>query len=517
MSAKRIFQSKSLCVLASLALAAGLLALSLVLLVGPAQAGPTDREGTSTYIESPPRDAAPDLGAYEFVNTPVFTDVAPSLGLDVSSSMAGVAWGDLDGDGWLDLVIGDGSLFTSTLGSSFSDASAAAGLNNLGGVAWGDYDNDGDLDLLSHQRKVYRQNSLPFTKVWDDDTGGQVSLTWIDYDLDGDLDVYAGGRLYRNDGGDTFTNVTNSAGLSEDGYLTSVGGDYDDDGDLDLYLTCNGCPNLLYRNNGDGTFSDVTGATGVGDAGSGHGAAWGDYDNDGDFDLFVANNNGEYSVLYRNNGDGTFQDVSAAAGLHDRLGFATGANWLDYNLDGWLDIFVVNRDDNNRLYRNNGDGTFTDVGPAAGVADPRDSDGSTVGDFDNDGDPDIYVVSGIGGTGTPNFLYRNNTNPGAGGPHWLKVKLEGVLSNRSAIGARVQVCGGGLTQTRQLAGSTGYMSQDALEALFGLGTYTDTASVEVTWPSGLVDMLTGVAVDQLITIIESTPFKIYLPLALCNS
>ena len=238
--------------------------------------------------------------------------------------------------------------------------------------------------------------------------------------------------------------------------------------------------------------------------GSGHGAAWGDYDNDGDLDLFIANNNNEYNVLYRNNGDGTFTDVSAAAGLHNRLGFGTGANWLDYDLDGWLDIFVVHRDDENALYHNNGDGTFTEVGPASGMADAGDSDGSAVGDYDNDGDPDVYVVSGIWGSGTPNLLYRNNTDPGPGGPHWLKVKLVGVVSNHSGIGARVRVYAGGQMQTRQLAGSSGYMSQDALEALFGLGANAGPVSVEVTWPSGMVDTLDDVAVDQALVVVEST-------------
>jgi hypothetical protein len=329
-------------------------------------------------------------------------------------------------------------------------------------------------------------------------------MSWADTDLDGDLDAYAGGRLYRNDGGDVFTDVTAAAGLNTgDCPWSAVWADYDADGAPDLYLTNNCGPSRLYRNKGDGTFEDVTATADVGNGGSGHGAAWGDYDNDGDFDLFVANNNGQYSVLYRNNGDGTFSDVTATAGLQDRTGNATGCNWLDYNLDGWLDLFVVNRNDQNRLYHNNGDGTFTDAAPGAGVADRRDSDGSAVGDYDNDGDPDIFVVSGIAGTGTPDFLFRNNLPPGSA--HWLKVKLLGSRSNRAGIGARVRLYGAGPLQTRQLAGSTGYMSQDALEALFGLGTYTGTLTIEVAWPSGTVDTVTGVAVDQTITVGESTP------------
>jgi enediyne biosynthesis protein E4 len=455
-----------------------------------------------------PQNAGYDMGAYEFTGTPVmaaFTDVAAAVGLNVSSGEHGAAWGDLDGDGWLDLAIGDGSLFTSTQGTAFHDASAAAGLDpidNHGGVAWGDYDNDGQLDLLSSWQKIYRQNSLPFTKVWDGGGGGS-SLAWVDYDLDGDLDVFSGGRLLRNDGGDTFVDVTGTAGLGADG-IASAWADYDGDSDPDLYLTCNGCPNWLFANNGDGTFTDVTAVAGVGDGGSGHGAAWGDYDNDGDLDLLIANNNDEYNTLYRNEGDGTFADVSSAAGVQNRLGVGTGINWLDYDLDGWLDFIVVHRDAENGLYRNNGDGTFSEVGPASGMADPTDSDGSAVADYDNDGDPDVFVVSGIWRSGTPNYLYRNNTDPGPGGPHWLKVKLAGVVSNQAGIGARVRVYAGGQMQTRQIAGSSGYLSQDALEALFGLGSSAGPVSVEVAWPSGVVDTLEGVAVDQALVAVEST-------------
>ena len=454
-------------------------------------------------VNNPDQQSTILPGAFSIV-TPLFHDVAPAVGLDASSGEHGAAWGDWNGDGWLDLAIGNGSLYANAAGAAFTDMTASAGLDsvgNYGGVAWGDYDDDGDLDLLSSWRKVYRnEGALPFSKVWD---GGaqQTTVAWVDTDVDGDLDAYAGGRLYRNDGNDTFVDVTNGAGLSTAGWLlASAWADYDDDGDPDLYLTNNGGPNRLYRNNGDGTFADVSDAAGVADSGSGHGAAWGDYDNDGDFDLFVANNNGQFSTLYRNNGDGTFEDVSAAAGLHDRHGNATGANWLDYDLDGRLDLFVVNRDDQNRLYHNNGDGTFTDVAPGAGVADRRDSDGSTIGDYDNDGDPDIFVVSGIWGQGTPNFLFRNGT--GAGSAHWLKVRLQGVISNRTGIGARVRVYAGGLMLTRQIAGSTGYMSQDAPEALFGLGSVAGPVVVEVTWPSGIVQTLPEQSVDQALLVQE---------------
>jgi len=458
-------------------------------------------------VTNPDQQAGTLEDAFEIV-APLFTDVASSVGLYHGSDEHGAAWGDLDGDGWLDLAIGDGSLFTNTAGS-FSNATIAAGLDHTWqarGIVWGDYDNDGDLDLLSSWRKVYQQDGLPFTEVWDGD-GDQRPLAWVDYDLDGDLDVYASDRLYRNEGGDTFTDVTVGAGLSDTGVLmTSVWADYDDDGAPDLYLTCDNCENQLYHNNGDGTFSDVTVNAGVGDTGSGRGAAWGDYDNDGDFDLFVANSDDQYGRLYRNGGDGIFDDVSAAAGLHDSPRSAMSVNWLDYDLDGWLDLFVVNQGDQNRLYRNNGDGTFTDVGPGAGVAVRFHGESSAVSDYDNDGDPDIYVTGGAAWESN-DVLFQNGIDPGAGGPHWLKVKLVGTLSNHSAIGAIVRIYGAGPVQMRQFAGSSSYMSQDAPEALFGLGIYTGTVTAEVAWPSGVVDTLTGtVSVDQSITVTESTPY-----------
>lgn len=458
-------------------------------------------------LTNPDGQSAALTAAFAIV-TPYFTNVAPALGVDVSSGENGAAWGDLDGDGWLDLTIGNGTLFTNTAGTAFVDATAVSGLDPIdqwGGAAWGDYDNDSKVDLLSSWRKIYRQNSLPFTKVLDENSV-QRSLAWVDYDLDGSLDAYTGLHLYHYDGGSAFTDVTAVAGLTLNesmSWMASVWADYDNDGDPDLYLTCNGCPNKLYRNNGDGTFNDVTATAGVGDSGSGHGAAWGDYDNDGDFDLFVANNNWEYNVLYRNNGNGTFQNVSGMAGFQGEPGLNTGASWLDYNLDGRLDLFVVNRDAENRLYRNNGNGTFTDYRLASGANDNRDSDSSTVGDYDNDGDPDIYVTSGIWGGGTPNFLFRNDMNTGS---HWLKVKLVGTLSNQSGIGAVVRVYGAGPMQMRQWAGSNGYLSQDALEAIFGLGAFAGNVTVEVIWPSGVVDTIPNVATNQLLVVTESTPY-----------
>ena len=225
-----------------------------------------------------------------------------------------------------------------------------------------------------------------------------------------------------------FSDVTDIAGVSCTGYSNGVAwGDYDNDGDLDLYVANLSEANVLYRNNGDGTFTDVTSEAGVGCTGYSRGVAWGDYDNDGDLDLYVANSDGA-NVLYRNNGDGTFTDVTDEAGV-GCTGSSRGVAWGDYDNDGDLDLYVANFYEANVLYRNNGDGTFTMVG--AGVGCTGSSKGVAWGDYDNDGDLDLYVAN----WDEANVLYRNNGNLN----HWLQIRLHGTISNRSAIGTKVKV------------------------------------------------------------------------------
>jgi parallel beta-helix repeat protein len=464
---------------------------------------PTAMLGARTVTVTNPDGQSASRPVALTVVAPFFSDVAAAAGLRNSSGEHGAAWGDWNRDGWLDLAVGRGMLFTNQTGV-FTDTTAAAGLDAIsdhGGVGWGDYDNDGKPDLLSSWGKVYRNpGSLPFAKVQDgvDWTGS----SWVDFDRDGKLDYYAAGRLFRNTGSG-FTDVTAAAGLAGLKPSASVWADTNNDLFPDVYFICNGCPSRLFRNNGNGTFTDISAPARVGGTTSAHGAAWGDYDNDGDLDLFVANNNWEYNLLYRNEGGAFFTEVAAMMGLRHAQGNATGCNWLDYNLDGRLDLFVVGRDSINRLFRNDRT-TFTEVTLASGVGDSRDSDGSAVGDFDNDGDPDIYVVSGIWGRGTPDFLFRNNLTHSGSPPAWLKVRLQGTLSNAQGIGARVRLVAGGLEQVRQIAGSTGYLSQDAPEALFGLGGYTGPVAVEIRWPSGRVETRMGIAPNQAITVTEPT-------------
>ena len=225
-----------------------------------------------------------------------------------------------------------------------------------------------------------------------------------------------------------FSDVTDIAGVGCTGSSRGVAwGDYDNDGDLDLYVANYNEANVLYRNNGDGTFTDVTSEAGVGCISHSYGVAWGDYDNDGDLDLYVANYGA--NVLYRNNGDGTFTDVTSEAGV-SCTGSSLGVAWGDYDNDGDLDLYVANHYEANVLYKNNGDGTFTDVTGAAGVGCTGSSYGVAWGDYDNDGHLDLYVANN-----GANVLYRNNGNLN----HWLQIRLHGTISNRSAIGTKVKV------------------------------------------------------------------------------
>ncbi len=481
----------------------------------PVGAPPNDIEGT-------PRDAIPDMGAYEFTGTPaspVFDGVAAAASVDDMGDGLGVAWGDYDGNGFVDLYVAQGGmiggetdiLYANQGNGTFVNASGPAGMGDAGatfGATWGDYDNDGDLDLYVTR---YNQSNLLYANNGDgtftevsaaagvDNAGDSTSAAWVDYDIDGLLDLFVVGEwsanaLYRNNGDGTFSDVATAAGLADGGWQREEGvawGDYNNDGMPDLYIANDG-PNPLYRNNGDGTFTEVGGLSGVADPRFSRGAAWGDFDNDGDLDLYVTNYLDE-SALYRNDG-GTFTDVSAAAGVNDPGG-GIGVTLGDYDNDGYLDIFIVNSGPN-ALYLNNGDGTFTQH---PGLTHDGNAHGVASADYDNDGDLDVYVTNRE--DGNPNLLYRNRGNAN----HWLHVRLVGSHSNADGIGARVRVVSGGMSQIREVNGGSGFASQDSLPAEFGLGTQGNTVTLEVTWPSGVVDTLTGIAVDQVVTVTESTP------------
>jgi len=418
----------------------------------------------------------------------------------------GTAWGDYNGDGFMDLYLANSGTANRLLegdgAGNFTDVTASP-LGDTGagrGVAWADYDNDGDLDLYlcntsGGANKLFENQGGSFTDVTSGplgDMGNSEGVAWGDFDGNGYVDLYivntgASNRLLLNAGGAGFTDAT-SAPLGDTGSGYGVAtGDYDNDGDLDIYVVNSGA-NKLFENQGSGVFTDATSGL-LADAGDGRGAAWGDYDNDEDLDLFITNHGA--NVLLRNDG-GTFTDVTAGALGNVEDGY--GAAWADYDNDGDLDLFFANSTGENKIMRNGGGDTFQNI-----TVEPIDASisakGAAWGDYDNDGLSDLYVAN----SGGANYLYHNEYQQRLG---WLKVRLVGAYSNASGIGARIRVVAGGEVQTREISGGSGYCSQNSLIAGFGLDDLGTVDSVQVIWPSGIVTDTTLVAADQLIVIEE---------------
>ncbi|MCR4293571.1 MAG: CRTAC1 family protein [Candidatus Kuenenia sp.] len=480
-----------------------------------------------------------------------FTDVAQTTNVNNNSPGMGAAWADYNNDGYLDLYVsnygGANMLYKNNGNGVFSNVSADAGVDDFGngaGIAWGDCDNDGypDLYLVNDVGAGYGAENFLYKNNGDGtfaDIAGTAGVTsvgyglcvsWADYDGDGLLDFYLtnnvhtifcygqSNKLFRNKGSNLFEDVTESAGVGEMGNSMGVSWcDYDNDGDQDFivinfaspYLSSpEDNPSVLYRNNGDGTFNDVSSIAGINHLDGGHSGIWGDYDNDGDMDLFITNNSTTISqsppvstsgknVLYRNNNDGTFTEVTDAAGLG---GVATSieATWVDYDNDGNLDLHVVNggiqRDEASNLYRNNGDGTFADVAETAGVLNTGNGEGAAWGDYDNDGFMDLYVVN----YKETNRLYHNNGNDN----HWIIIKTIGTTNNRAGIGARIEITTDSGSQIREVDGGSGFCSQDSLWVHFGLGSDDSITTLKITWPNGKTRTLTGIESNQTLEITE---------------
>jgi hypothetical protein len=558
----------------------------------------------------------------------------------------GITAADYDDDGFHDLFVPDGvesRLLRNRRDGSFEDVTAAAGLSGLSGASVGlfaDYDNDGHKDLFVS--RTFEPNQLFHANgdgSFEDVTAGSglgadcctTVASWADYDLDGDLDLYVGryldprttvpttfyarngepNRLYRNDGDGRFTDVTAQAGVGEPGLcLGTVFGDYDDDGDPDLYVVNDFGRKTLYRNEGaDGSgvvrFTDVTVETGTLAYGAGMSASFADYDNDGDLDLYVAHirteeawfaarptlwrfvsNNlrqwvwpqdvGLFRQIYRQSGndflgvlqqmssgntllrnrrvrsaDGAgeevvFEDVSAAAGANP-FGWFWGSSFADFDNDGWQDLYSANgwvynergtetelrflnavvgqqraykqgeffdpaffdgRSwhgwERNRHLRNLGDGTFHEIGRAAGTDLLLNSRGIAVADFFNRGALDIAVAAST----DRHALLRNETGTRR---HWLELELQGGAgrlpkgTNRDAVGVRVTLKAGGLTQVREVVLGDGYGSQNALRLHFGLGDSERVEELTLRWPvSGEIQSFQDFPADRILTVVEGS-------------
>lgn len=470
---------------------------------------------------------------------------------------SGCAWLDYDGDGDPDALLLSGKDFpghptgrrqTMALyrneGGRFTDVTAAAGLSDpiyAMGVTVGDYDGDGDPDLYVTAlgpNRLYRNEGGRFLDVARalgvDDGGFGTSATWLDYDKDGDLDLFvlnyvqwtpetdlfctldgtnksyctpesyegASPRLYRNDGS-RFTDVTVRAGVHDPTAkgLGVVVLDYDADGNEDIFVANDTQPNFLFRNRGDGTFEERGMIAGIafdesGRARGAMGVDAGDYDHCGRPSLVIGNFSNEMLSLYHNEGRGFFIDAAATSGVgrQSLLTLAFGTLFADFDLDGHLDIFVANGHVETdiqkvqrqvsyaqppHLFRNLGDGRFEDVAPAAGdLATPLVARGAAVADYDGDGDLDLLVNTVRGRA----RLYRNE-GPAKGRP--LRVRLEGGAgSNRDGYGAEVRVVAAGLAQTAWARAAHSYCSQSESVLTFGIPERAGAAEVEVRWPSG---------------------------------
>jgi len=472
-----------------------------------------------------PAGSAPTSHLYKNNRDGTFTDVTERSGIARTGWQTGVCVGDYDNDGWDDLFCcfwGHNILFHNNADGTFTDVTQKSGLYEER-VRWGsgctffDYDRDGHLDL-------FVCNYIKLDPAQTPSASDPASCQWKGIPvmcgprgLPGDTNV-----LFRNNGDGTFTDVSQKAGILKPGprySITAVSCDFDNDGWPDIYVAVDSEPSILFRNNHDGTFTDIAVMAGCAYSENGHeqagmGVAIADYDCDGWFDIFKTNFADDTCNLYRNNGDGTFNDVTFASGIGINNQYvAWGCGFVDYDNDGWPDILQVNGHvypeiggheigqtyKNPRLvYKNLGNGQFRDVSSAMGpgINQHFSSRGAAFGDYDNDGDIDALVLN----LGDLPSLLRND---GGNKQNWIKIKLIGTKCNRTAIGARVRAVVGNHSQMDEVRSGSSVMSQSDLRLHFGLGKAQIVDLIEVRWPTTQkIESFPKVKANQILTIRE---------------
>lgn len=441
--------------------------------------------------------------------------------VDVATDSWTSAWVDYDNDGWEDLYVCDKSgtksnkLFKNNGNSSFqlvTSSPLSSVTSKAVNSSWADFNHDGLKDVYITNATgspgfLYKNlGKGNFQKIENSglDKNPQYAhgSVWCDFNLDGYADLLITNffetrfhQLYKNNGDGTFTLVTNTPLSFESGRsMAPILCDYDNDGDADVFIpNGNNSPNSLFKNNGNFQFEKITTGEIVTDKFNSVAAAWGDYDNDGWMDLFVCNASGQNNNLYKNNGNGTFTKITNLSLTSDG-GHSHGANWIDLDNDADLDLFVTNDQGPNFLYINNGNGGFTRYTDDAISTNLGKSCGQSWGDHNKDGKLDVMISSH---SDLPDHLFC-----GKASNHWINIQLNGVTSNPEAIGAIVKVIAGGKKLYRQNYPISAFGGQNSFRQHFGLGGTTSIDSIVVYWPSGYKQYLTTVASDQFITITE---------------